>query len=312
MKSVLRHLAVASSLAITVLVQTSAFAAATKPYVLITDVDDTIKVSHVVDPVSKVIRFLSDPVSFAGMSTLYHAMIDEAGVQGQDTNFVVLSGTPSLFESSIWNFLELFNFPEPTQVTTRPMLENTQQYKTDVVGKIANRLESKTKAKDSVLVMIGDDTEFDFAAYSAATRRRRTQGKGKTQIYIRRVTGQANATVGTQPGASAFDSAADIAVLEFIAGRLPMTAVQAVFREIENEQEAERLFVPEEYCASGDRTRLSRVLTGSNPGAAQVPAAVLAGLIAVEDHLRERCDSLALTENDLLEIKKSFILNMTR
>lgn len=282
-----------------------AFAAsASQPYVLITDVDDTIKVSHVLDPISKVIRFLDEPVSFAGMSTLYQAMIQEAEMQGARPNFAVLSGTPRLFESSIWNFLELFNFPEPTSVTTRPLLENTQNYKTGVVRKIV----AKTANKGGTMILIGDDTEFDFAAYRDATRKRRQKGGGKTEIYIRRVSGQANSLTGTIGGSHAFDSAADIAILEFVAGRLSRSAVEVIFNEIETEMDPQRLFVPEEYCASGDRTRLSKRFLEETTKKPQVPAELVQRLVKVEDHLRERCDSMAMTFAELFELKKSFII----
>jgi phosphatidate phosphatase APP1 len=261
-------------------------ATAKTSYVLVTDVDDTIKVSHVVDGLNKVIRFLSDPVSFAGMSKLYASLISEAQLRSQQTNFVVLSGTPQLFESSLWDFLEIFRFPEPQRLITRPMLLNTEQYKTEAVTEIL----ADPQNASATVVLVGDDTQSDFDAYknalNATTFGPMTVAR-QTQIYIRRVTGQAGTLVKSVPDAVAFDSAADIAMSEFMQGRLSRAAVESVFKEIETEKDFQRLFVPEEYCPGARDPRFSTALKGVD-----VPVDLLNRYVRLEDHLRERCSSL--------------------
>ncbi len=284
-----------SSLLIAGSIAFSGRAFAAPEYVLITDVDDTIKVSHIVDTVSKVIRFLSEPVPFAGMSTLYGQMINEARARGQRSSFIVLSGTPTLFESSVWDFLEIFKFPEPLRLITRPMLLDTQEYKTEAVTTVVEH----PVMKDASIILVGDDTEVDFAAYDAALASPKV-ATVQTQIYIRRVTGNATTLVAgtrkSKAGAFAFDSAADIAMAEFVVGRLSRAAVEKVFSEVEKEKVFERLFVPGEYCPAAQSPRGSDTLASYAP-----PLDLMKRYVRLEDHLRRRCKGLNAWISGILE-----------
>ncbi len=264
-------------------------------YVLITDVDDTIKVSHIVDTVSKVIRFLSDPVPFAGMSVLYGEMLAEAKGRGHRASFIVLSGTPTLFESSVWDFLEIFKFPEPLRLITRPLLLDTQEYKTTAVSTVVEH----PVMKDATIVLVGDDTEVDFAAYDASLASPKVAST-QTQIYIRRVTGQASSLVTaarkSKAGALAFDSAADIAMAEFVMGRLSRPAVEKVFKAVETEKTFERLFVPGEYCPDAKSPRGSEALVQFRP-----PEDLMKRYVKLENHLRRRCKGLNAWISGILE-----------
>lgn len=263
-------------------------AAQQRQFVLLTDVDDTIKVSHVVDTVSKVVRFLSDPEAFAGMADLYHAMLSEAQTRGLRPNFIVLSGTPTLFESSVIDFLKTYNFPQPLRVITRPMLMDTEEYKTEAVTTIAGH----PVMKDASIILIGDDTEHDFAAYSKSIESVGSLPPFESQIYIRRVTGDAQTTSKS----IAFDSAGDIAVVEYLKGRLSLAAAERVLLIVENEDSFENLFVPGEYCPDRGSPRLSTYLKSSTAS-----ASLLKRLVRVENHLRERCASLNAFISGILE-----------
>lgn len=268
-------------------------AAETSRYLLVTDVDDTIKVSHINDFKSKVIRYLKSPVPFAGMPRLYGHMLNEATSNQLNPTFMVLSGTPTLFESSIYEFLEVFNFPEPFRVQTRSLLVDTKGYKTEaVVDLIGERT-----GDSGTIILIGDDTEHDFAAYRDSVKVLGRNTPFQTQIYIRRVnksaTGQTSWT--TFQGAVAFDSAADIAAYELSENRLSRAAVEEVFSDIEKEKEFQRLFVPGEYCPDEHSPRLSALLKSKN-----FPADLQTRLIKIEDLLRRRCRSFNAWISSLL------------
>lgn len=248
----------------------------TTPLVLITDVDDTIKVSQILDPVGKVIRFLSDPVAFAGMPNLYRQLMDHAKADGRDHGFAVVSGTPWIIGWSLWDFLEDFGFPESSIVAMRPLATETLDFKSDEISKIIDQ----DAVNGGHLILVGDDTEVDHEAYSAAKEWVADKRDMTTEIFIRRVSGRAK----NQGSTYAFDSAADIAVVEFLGGRLSAAEVETVFSEIESEQDLEQLFVPGEYCPSSSDSRLS-----DDPRVAKAPQAMLKRLKEVENHLRRAC-----------------------
>lgn len=246
------------------------------PFVLITDVDDTIKVSQILDPVGKVIRFLTDPVAFAGMSTLYHQLLDHANRDGRDYGFAVVSGTPWILGFSVWEFLEDFAFPEASIVATRPLATETLAFKSDEISKILDQ----NALNGGHVLMVGDDTEVDYAAYQAAKGQVADLRAMTTEIFIRRVSGSAN----NQSETYAFDSAADIAVVQFLGGRLTEAEVEVVFAEVEAERDLEKLFVPGQYCPTTQHGRLSQ-----DSRVAKLPSKMRARLAVVEDHLRRVC-----------------------
>jgi len=250
-------------------------------FVLLTDVDDTIKVSHIMDPIGKILRFFQEPIAFAGMSKLYNELLDEANRQGRDHGFATVSGTPFLLEYSIWDFLEEFGFPGPGVLSTRPIGMATYEFKSDEIAKILD----SNSLNGADLLMVGDDTEHDHAAYVFAKQNVADLRKMNTQIFIRRVSGQAANSGET----FAFDSAADIAVVQFANGRLSEAALAKVFAEVETEQRLERLFVPGEYCPDASSPRLSR-----DSRVAGISAPVLKRLEKVENHLRRVCEGLSL------------------
>lgn len=250
-------------------------------FVIVTDVDDTIKVSHILDPIGKVIRFFQDPIAFAGMSTLYHALLNEANESGRDHGFAVVSGTPFILELAIWNFLSEFRFPEPSFLITRPIDKQTFDFKSNEIAKL---LDQRTLDRADVL-LIGDDTEYDYSAYAFAKKNVADLRSMNTQIFIRRVSGEAP-NVGET---FAFDSAADIAVIQYAYGRLSEKRLADVFAEVETEQRLQRLFVPGEYCPDESSPRLSE-----DPRVAHVNTAIISRLKKVENHLRRVCRGLSV------------------
>jgi hypothetical protein len=158
----------------------------------------------------------------------------------------------------------------------RPIAVETLEFKSDEISKILDQ-----EALDGgQIVLVGDDTEADHAAYLAAKRQVADPRKMKTEIFIRRVSGRAV----NQGDTYAFDSAADIAVVQFLGGRLSQADVEKVFREIETESDLENLFVPGEYCPGFQQERLS-----DDKRIAKVPRVMLERLTEVENHLRRVC-----------------------
>lgn len=240
-------------------------------YVLVTDVDDTIKVTHVRDVVDRTVRFFTEPKSFAGMELLYHRMLNSQ----PHPEFAVVSGAPRAVQISLQWFLAAFGFPAPSYLQMREMFEDTALFKIKAISNLFRFNERD----GSVVVMVGDDTEQDPFVYDDISKNYYIE----PTVYIRRVSNR-----GIGAGARYFDSAADIAVLEFLAGRLESQDVYDVYRSILSEVELSRLFVPGEYCPNDSSPRLSATV----PRTFLEPA-MINGLIDVENHLRRACRGTA-------------------
>ncbi len=240
-------------------------------YVLVTDVDDTIKVTHVRDVVDRTVRFFTEPKSFAGMELLYHRLLNSQ----PHGEFAVVSGAPRAVQMAVQWFLVAFGFPAPSYLQTREMFEDTALLKIKAISNLFRFNERD----GSVVVMVGDDTEQDPYVYDNISKNYYIE----PTVYIRRVSNR-----GIGAGAQYFDSAADIAVLEFLAGRLEPQDVYDVYKSILSETELSRLFVPGEYCPNDSSPRLSTTV----PRTFLEPA-MIKGLIEVENHLRRACRGTA-------------------
>lgn len=222
-------------------------ASAATRQLMITDVDDTIKVSNVRDKWDLAWRWAFDPRAFTGMAELYHAWLKPGG-----SEFHVVSGTPRLLEWSVEGFLEDFNFPAYQSLQTRPIftweefviasmlpglseLYSTRTFKEAALKEI---IQQRQVTGDDLVVLIGDDTESDPEAYAT--------WPNPSAIYIRQVAGRA-----IPQGQIGVSSALEIAAWELRAGRLSAASFEAVLSEIENEGDAENLFLPNQHCPTG-------------------------------------------------------------
>ena len=236
-------------------------------YVLVTDVDDTIKVSHVTDPVNRVIRFVAHAEPFAGMATLYGKLL----ANQSKPEFAVISGTPKLLGYSVQWFLEYFGFPEPNFFETRPAFTDVAEFKATAL----NGIFGNGARNGQFVTMVGDDTQSDPEVYEDAAQAYNI----KPQIYIRRVTNR-----GVSAGIQYFDSAADLAVLELMAGRLTEADVEAVFSDLETARELDQFSVPGEYCPNSASPRLS-----SEPRVAGLKPGLMNRWVAIETKMRKLC-----------------------
>jgi hypothetical protein len=186
------------------------------PYTIVSDIDDTVKITDVPDPLQALINGVFGRSVFSGMSELYTQLLTtQPPADGQYHRMIFLSGGPSQLASELRStlvvdrgfpaadFLLKTHWPEP----------EIQAFKEGQLQVIAPKI-------NGAFILLGDDTEkdpealTDFAASAA--------GQGRVlAIYIHKVTGRA------LPGgvSSAFYTAFDVALAELAAGRL--TADQA-------------------------------------------------------------------------------------
>lgn len=121
---------------------------------LISDVDDTIKIAHVRSKSDSASNAFFNFKSFLGMSELYHLVL-----KTPDTNIFYVSNAPSfLMNSSHKKFLTQFNFPNVQNLKTRDN-PSDNQFKTKT---ILSLVKNETP---EVLILIGDNGEHDTSFF---------------------------------------------------------------------------------------------------------------------------------------------------
>jgi len=129
---------------------------------LISDIDDTIKVSHVLSPM-KYLRSVDGSTPFTGMAQLYQLILNK---NPQTTQIAYLSNAPQeiggfeIMRLSHENFLEQNKFPQG-QLLLRQSLED-QNHKINSIRKLVKEISPE------VLILVGDNGERDAEIYAQA------------------------------------------------------------------------------------------------------------------------------------------------
>lgn len=189
-------------------------AAKGKPFHIVSDLDDTLKITDVANPLGSIFNGLLSEDSFAGMSKLINKIAEKA------LTFDLVSGSPTLVIDRVESFLATNDYPRPKEIYLNDRLgrESSEQHK-------ISTLEMLFKENKAGFILIGDDTELDPKIYQDLDRKY----PGKVlAIYIKKVTGQTLIKIKT----NSFTSAFDVAYWEMLAGRLSEEAVIEVGESI--------------------------------------------------------------------------------
>ncbi len=190
---------------------------------LISDLDDTIKISHTQSKLITVYRGLFRTSAFAGMAQLYHELL--ASNPGSELR--VVSSSPPQIRGKIHFFLTTNGFP-PATLVLRDWFRQTSivKYK---LGAILSIVE---KAKGPVL-LIGDDTEHDPEVFARVAKRFPEKVAAR---YLRRVKGR-----DLPDGSHGFFTAFEVACAELSAGRLGSQEVLRVGQAVLKAEKTSRL-----------------------------------------------------------------------
>lgn len=172
------------------------------PLLLLSDLDDTIKISHTQSKLVTVYRGLFRSSAFAGMAVLYREIL----ACHQDSSFMIVSSSPPAIRRRIENFLLLNGFPA-AKITLRDWIRQSSiaHYK-------LNAILAATKKSPHPVLLVGDDTEHDPEVLAEVARQLPEKVLAR---YIRVVRGRE-----LPEGTIGFYTAFDIACAEFAAGRL--------------------------------------------------------------------------------------------
>lgn len=188
----------------------STVAVGAEPYVLVSDVDDTVKITNVLRRRRAVLNAIFRERVFAGMPELYRQML---GPGSAPTRLRFLSGSPRLIEEEVREVLAQFPAHELTLRRHRESLAESFDFKRNAMARL---YESSTET----FILIGDDTEADPEVYADFAAKKPGQ---ILAIYIRRVTGRP-----LPAGSIPFVTAYDVARNEVAAGRMTEEHAKAV------------------------------------------------------------------------------------
>lgn len=182
------------------------FAHAADAFIIISDVDDTVKVTNVGSKKRALKAALTSRLVFAGMPELYRQLL---GASSPKERLTFVSGSPHLLETKVDETLRQAQFPAYTLV-----LRDRKEWNDPVFDYKVSHLNQMYGSSDARFLMIGDDTEKDAEVYLRFSR------STEDPIYIRRVT-QNRLPDGCMPSRCIpFVTAYDIAVHEFLRGHL--------------------------------------------------------------------------------------------
>ncbi len=193
------------------------------PLLLISDLDDTIKISHTQSKLVTLYRGLFRKSAFVGMSVLYQEILSSH----PNSRFAIVSSSPPTIRGKIESFLKINDFPA-AHLVLRDWIRQTSipEYKQRAIFTLVE--ESKYPA-----LLIGDDTEHDPEVFS------RVSEKYPDKVlcrYIRIIKGRE-----LPKGCRGFFTAFDIACSELAMGRLTSEQVLRVGEAVLKTEKNSRL-----------------------------------------------------------------------
>jgi len=181
-------------------------------FTLVTDLDDTLKISHTTSRLRTVFRGLFMHHAYAGMAELYQEWI---GTQP----YVLISSSPQSIAGKIGGFLKRHAFPPHASIWLRDWFRQTdiRRYKTETLKRL-------TREMPAPYIFVGDDSEWDPEVFH---RFQQENPDRVLAIYIRRMRGRP-----LPEGVTPYHTAFEIAYAELLAKRLKVPQVARVGKAI--------------------------------------------------------------------------------
>lgn len=210
---------------------------------IISDVDDTIKVTNVLSKTSRIANALLSKKAFSGMSELYQELNEN------DTSIYYLSGSPTLIKSRVDRFLQYNQFPQEDNLILKKEKASTYDYKLTNIRKLIKEI------NPDKLILIGDDTEYDPEVYDTVSK----ENEGKVEsIYIRAIQ---NRKLPENVLIKNFISSVEIAAFELIKGNLKPASLDKVTDSFINQDHSSKIVIKGRFCPSEGRTQLEELKT---------------------------------------------------
>jgi phosphatidate phosphatase APP1 len=132
---------------------------------IVSDLDDTIKMTQVRSPLSAVWNTLLGPESFSELIKHYQNMKQHYEAQGEEVEFVYLSSSPRFIDAQSW--LDYHEAPKGTVIQRGAwdLLKKGKQFKKEQLKKIIQAKQQQSTQQDNgkplTLFLFGDNGEKD-------------------------------------------------------------------------------------------------------------------------------------------------------
>lgn len=206
----------------------SLFSLQIQAYTLVTDLDDTLKITNVLDASDALRNALFSKKAFSGMPEVLNALEEESN------GLYILSASPNLLNFRIKRFLN-FNEVNYHSFFTRRVtqLGDKEKYKLDV-------LKSVSEVDNDELILFGDNAEIDGEIY---LKFKEQQPQSVARIYIHDITHNPKLE-----NIVYFYTAFDIALNEYLLGNLSFAQANSIGSKILLEKDLNLIIPDFAYC----------------------------------------------------------------
>lgn len=204
---------------------------------IISDIDDTIKMTDILGAKSKILfNTFFKPQAFAGMSELYQ------GFNQEETIIHYVSGSPKIIRKKVTKFLVKNNFPQNENLTLRDsVFDHAYDFKYNSIKKILDLV------KPDKVILIGDDTEFDPDVYHQIALDHPELVRG---IYIRTI--QKRELINLS-GIKTFFAPIEIALSEVLEKRYEFSNLKNLTESFINQSNKAGIAIKNRYCPEDGR-----------------------------------------------------------
>lgn len=203
---------------------------------VVTDVDDTVKVTDVLNTKNTIYNALFSKAAFSGMAELYRQM------DTKENTFYYISGSPTFIEERVSSFLDFNNFPQRSNLVLKKGLNSpTYDYKVAAITKIVQEM------NPDKIILIGDDTEHDPEIYETINNKFPNKVES---IYIRAVQDRQLPKLANIRN---FFSAVEVAGLEMQKGNLSSESLKKVVNSFVQKENGSKIVIKNRYCPSEGR-----------------------------------------------------------
>lgn len=205
--------------------------------IVVSDIDDTLKISHVRSTTDKVLNAPRTDVVYSGMPELFRTL-----EQRGDVEFVYLSNAPSwLMDESHKTFLDYNLFPRG-RVFLRPFGSGSTTFKREILDQLIAE-----EAPETEWILIGDNGERDPIVFRDLMR---DYPALKIRSYVHAVYPDNVEGVTFAPLLRPYATAYDLALHWTWTGLLTLSQIEttekavklAIYRDLRNEPYAEQVF----------------------------------------------------------------------